>query len=90
VVTYPAEGGYNPGDTWELFVGADNHIQEFRYHRGRDATHITVMSWKDYRKAGPLLVSVNRQGTLKGKPLRVFFSDVSVKLVGSNSWVNAQ
>jgi len=90
VVTYPPEGGYNPGDTWELFVGADNRIQEFSYHRGRDATHITVMSWKDYRKAGPLLVSLNRLGTLKGKPLRVFFSDVSVKLVGSNSWVNAQ
>ena len=38
------KGGYNPGDTWELFVGADNRIQEFSYHRGRDATHITVMS----------------------------------------------
>lgn len=90
VVTYPPEGGYNPGDTWELFVGADNRIQEFSYHRGRDATHITVMSWKDYRKAGPLLVALNRQGTLKGKPLQVSFSDVSVKLIGSNSWVNVQ
>jgi len=48
------------------------------------------MSWKDYRKAGPLLVALNRLGTYKGKPLRIFFSDVAVKLVGSNSWENAQ
>ena len=25
-----------------------------------------------------------------GKPLRVFFSDVSVKLTGSDTWMNAQ
>ena len=90
VVTYPSEGGYNPGDTWELFVGSDNRIQEFSYHRGGDATPSAVMSWSDYRKAGPLLVALNRLGAYKGKPLRIFFSNVSVKLVGSNSWVNAQ
>jgi hypothetical protein len=28
VVTYPSEGGYTPGDTWELFVGPDNHVHE--------------------------------------------------------------
>jgi len=55
-----------------------------------DATPSAVMSWKDYRKAGPLLVALNRLGTYKGKPLRIFFSDVAVKLVGSNSWENAQ
>jgi hypothetical protein len=29
VVKYPSEGGYTPGDTWELFVGTDNCIREF-------------------------------------------------------------
>ena len=90
VVTYPPEGGYNPGDTWELFVGADNRIREFTYHRGGDPKPAAVFSVDDYRKAGPLLVPLNRQGTFMGKQVRVFFSDVSVKLVGSNSWVNAQ
>jgi len=33
-VKYPAEGGYTPGDTWELYVGKDNRVQQLVYHRG--------------------------------------------------------
>jgi hypothetical protein len=91
VVTYPSEGGYTPGDTWELFVGTDNRIREWIYHRGGSAEPTAVASWEDYKKAGPLLVSLNHRGTYKGKPMRVVFSDVSVNLVGgSNTWVKAQ
>jgi hypothetical protein len=90
VVTYPSEGGYTPGDTWELFVGTDNRIQQWSYHPGGSAKPTAVASWEDYRKAGPLLVSLDHLGTFKGKPERIFFSDVSVKLVGSNTWANAQ
>jgi hypothetical protein len=101
VVTYPSDGGYAPGDTWELFVGTNNRIQEWVYHRAGNAKPTGVWSWVDYKKAGPLLVSLDHRGTLfslpgsskplpEGKPVRIFFSDVSVKLVGSNTWVNAQ
>jgi hypothetical protein len=38
----------------------------------------------------PLLVSLDHRGTGDGTPLRVSFSDVSVKLVGSNTWMHAQ
>ena len=35
-VKYPAElGGYTPGDTWDLYVGSDNRVEEMVYHRGR-------------------------------------------------------
>ena len=92
VVTYPPEGGYAPGDTWELFVGPDNRIQEWIYRQGGSAKPTGVWSWEDYKRAGPLLVSLNHRGRWKdGKPVRVFFSDVAVKLVGgANTWVNAQ
>jgi hypothetical protein len=91
VVKYPSEGGYTPGDTWEIFVGADNRIEEFVFHRGGSKKPtVVVASWGDCKKAGPLLVSLDHHGTGDGNPLRVFFSDVSVKLVGSNTWVNAQ
>jgi hypothetical protein len=90
VVTYPSDGGYTPGDIWELFVGADNRIQEWVYHRGGSPKPAAIASWEDYKKAGPLLISLNHRGTRLGKPIRVFFSDVSVKLVGANTWVNAQ
>src|SRR5258705_5441656 len=32
VVKYPSEGGYQPGDTWDLYIGADKRIQEIVYH----------------------------------------------------------
>ena len=92
VVKYPSEGGgYTPGDTWELYVGSKNRVEEFIYHRGGPKKpSVVIATWTGYKKAGPLLISTDRRGTADGKPLRVFFSNVSVKLVGSDTWVNAQ
>ena len=90
-VKYPSEGGYTPGDTWTLFVGTDNRIQEFIFRRGGSKKpSVVIATWADYKKAGPLLVSTDHRGTADGKPLRIFFSDVAVKLTGSDTWVNAQ
>ena len=90
VVTYPSAGGYTPGDSYELFVGADNHIQEWIFHRGGSAKPTLIASWADYKKAGPLVISLDHRGTYQGKPARIFLSNVSVKLVGSNTWTDAQ
>ena len=91
VVKYPAEaGGYTPGDTWDLYVGTDGRIQEIGYHGGGPAKFEVVATWTDYKKAGPLLFSLDHRGTHNGDPLRVSFSDVAVKLVGSNTWMDAQ
>jgi hypothetical protein len=90
VVTYPSEG-YSPGDIWELFIGTDNHIQEWVYNHGGSPKWTGVWSWEDYKRAGPLLVSLNHPGSKEGKPVRVFFSDVAVKLVGgADTWAKAQ
>jgi hypothetical protein len=92
VVKYPTEaGGYTPGDTWELFVGSDGRVEEFIYHRGGPKKpSVVIATWAGYKKAGSLLISTDHRGTADGKPLRLFFSNVSVKLVGSDTWVNAQ
>jgi hypothetical protein len=91
VVKYPSGGGYTPGDTWELYVGADNRIQELAFRHGGSAKPTVVLAtWADYKKAGPLLVSLDHRGTADGKPLRLFFSNVAVKLVGSSTWMDAK
>jgi hypothetical protein len=89
-VTYPSDGGYSPGDTWDLYVGTDGRIQEIAYHGGGLARFEVMATWTDYKKAGPLLLSLDHRGTHNGDPLRVSFSNVAVKLVGSNSWMDAQ
>jgi hypothetical protein len=89
-VRYPS-GGYSPGDTWELYVGPDNRVEELVFHRGGSMKpSLVIVSWEDYKKAGPLLISTDHRGTADGKPLRVSFSNVSVKLAGSDTWLNAQ
>jgi hypothetical protein len=94
VVKYPSEGGYAPGDTWELYVGADHRIEEFIYHGGgpgiQQRPRLLIATWAGYKQAGPLLISTDHRGTADGKPMRVFFSDVAVKLMGSDTWVNAE
>jgi hypothetical protein len=91
VVKYPSEGGYSEGDTWELYVGADKRVEEFIYHRGgtRKPSVVTT-TWTDYKKAGPLVISTDHRRTADGKPGRISFSDVSVKVTGSENWTNAQ
>src|SRR5580704_9696540 len=80
VVKYPSDGGYTPGDTWELYVGSDNRVQEFIYNRGGSKKpSVVITTWAGYKKAGPLLISTDHRGTADGKPARISFSDVSVR-----------
>jgi len=87
-----SEGGYTPGDTWDLYIGPDKRVQEFAYHRaGHGQPKLITAAWEDYKKAGPLLISTNRPGKASHViPSRVFFTDVAVKLTGSDTWVTAQ
>jgi hypothetical protein len=91
VVKYPSDVGYTPGDTWELFIGPDKRVREFIYRRGGPKKpRIVIAAWTDYKKAGPLLVATDHRGTADGKPFRLTFSNVAVKLTGSDTWMNAQ
>ena len=91
VMKYPSQGGYAPGDTWELYIGGDKRIEEMVYRRGGTGKPALVIArWTDHKKAGPLLVSTDHYGTADGKPLRVSLSNVSVKVAGSENWIDAQ
>lgn len=92
VVKYPSDGGYTPGDTWDLYIGPDKRVVQFAYHRGGSGQpKLITAKWEDYKKAGPLLISMSRPGKADHIiPSRVFFSDVAVKLAGSEKWLSAQ
>jgi hypothetical protein len=91
-VKYPAEvGGYTPGDTWDLYVGSNGRVVQFIYHRGgpKKPSNVTT-TWAGYKKAGPLLFSTDHRGTADGKPARIFFTNVAVKVAGSDAWMDAK
>ena len=86
-------GGYTPGDTWDLYVGPDNRVKQMLFRHGAGAKapiKVTTVTWAGYKKAGPILVSTDHRGTADGKPLTLTFTNVAVKLAGSDAWVNAQ
>jgi len=90
-VAYPSNVGYTPGDTWNLYVGEDNRIEQLLFqHGGTKKPSVVKASWEGYKKAGPLLVSTEHKGTADGAPFHLSFSDVAVKLTGSDTWMNAQ
>ena len=90
-VKYPSDVGYTPGDTWDLYVGKDNRVEQLVFrHGGTAKPGVVIASWTGYKKAGPLLISTEHRGTADGKPLHLWISNVAVKLAGSDKWVDAQ
>ncbi|HEY6304710.1 MAG TPA: hypothetical protein VIX14_16750 [Terriglobales bacterium] len=87
----PEVGGYTPGDTWELYVGKDNRVEYLVFHHGgTKKPSLVSATWAGYKKAGPLLISTEHRGTADGKPLHIFITGLSVKVAGSDTWVDAK
>lgn len=82
-VKYPSAGGYTPGDTWDLYVGPDNRVKQMVFHHGPANPRPVVVTWAGYQKVGPLVISTDHRGTAGGKPARIWFTDVAVKLTGA-------
>jgi hypothetical protein len=83
---------YSPGDVWDLYVGSNNRVEQFVFHRGDSGLKpsLAMAAWGDYKKAGSLLIATDRRGTADGQPLRIWFTDLAVKPAGSDTWANAQ
>ena len=89
-VKYPSEGGYTPGDTWDLYVNKDNRVDQFVYHRGGPKKpSLVTTTWEGYKKVGPLLISTEHKGTADGNQVHLFITDVGVKVTGSDLWITA-
>jgi len=91
VVKYSSDGGYTPGDTWMLYVGADNMVKELEFHHGGSVKPgVVIATWEGYKKAGPLVISTDHKGTADGKPFTLSLTNVAVKLAGSDTWIEAK
>jgi hypothetical protein len=88
VVTYPATGGYTPGDVYDLFLDDQYRLMQWVYRRGGSEKPTRISTWEDHRKVGPLTVSLNHQG--EDQNFRVWFTTVGVMMVGADSWLYAQ
>jgi hypothetical protein len=90
-VTYPKTGGgYTPGDSYDLYLGSDNRIIGWIFHEGGTPKTSLMTTWSDYKSAGPIFIALDHRGTHNDKPIRIFFTDVAVKLAGTNEMTQAK
>jgi hypothetical protein len=88
VVTFPPQGGYTPGDVYELFYDSSGRIVQWIYRKGGDATPTRITTWEDYRQLGPLTLALDHQAASGG--FRVWFTDVAVRVSGKPDWLTAK
>ena len=81
IVSYPPEGGYTPGDVYELFLDDSYRISQWIYRKGGSTVPTNVATWDDYRQVGPLLLALNHKWA--NKNVRIWFSNVAAKTTGS-------
>ena len=87
VVTYPATGGYTPGDVYDLYLDDQYRLTQWVYRRGGSEKPTRISTWDDHRKVGPLTMSLNHQG--EDQNFRVWFTNVGIKMVDADRWLFA-
>ena len=88
VITFPATGGYTPGDVYEVYLDDNHRFLQWVYRRGGSEQATRIATWENHRQVGPLMVSLNHRG--EDENFRVWFTSVGVKLAGSNGWMFAE
>jgi len=76
-VSYPPEGGYTPGDTYDLYLGPNHRIIQWVYHKGGAEEATRMSTWESYRRFGPIILSLDHRGPADSN-FRVWFTDVIV------------
>ena len=85
VITFPASGGYTPGDVYEIYLNDDSRLLQWVYRRGGSEEPTRVTTWENYRQAGPLVLSLDHR--TGDDSFRLWFSGVGVKLAGIDNWM---
>lgn len=88
VVKYPDNEGYTPGDVYELFIDKSDRIAQWIYRKGGDIKPTRITTWEDYKKVGPLTLSLDHHSP--DGVFRVWFTDVAVRLAGKSDWIMAK
>lgn len=88
VISYPPATGYTPADVYELFIDENYRLVQWVYRKGGATIPTRQTTWQDYRKVGPLMLSLDHRGQDAG--FRVWFTQVAVQLAGTDTWTQPE
>ena len=77
-IVYGREGGYTPGDAYDLYFGPDFTIREWVYRKGNQQEASLATTWENYMEIHGLKIAgmhQNEDGSFK-----LYFTDVEVDL----------
>lgn len=75
-VSYPSEGGYTPGDSYDIYFDEDYMIREWVYKASGGGREMAT-TWEDYEDFNG--VKISKMHKSKDGSFELFFSDISVE-----------
>ncbi|TYB73929.1 hypothetical protein ES677_08050 [Bizionia gelidisalsuginis] len=75
-LTYSNNGGYTPGDAYDIFYGDDYLIKEWIYRRGNSAEPTMATTWEDYETFGGLKIAKSHKKS--GENWNLNFTNIKV------------
>jgi hypothetical protein len=82
---WPNEGGYTPGDAYDLFIADDAEILGWTFRRA-NAPEGKFFAWKDEVQLGMLRISQSRYLEGSDEPL-IELKDLRLKVAGQTNWI---
>lgn len=74
--SYPSEGGYTPGDSYDIYFNEDNMIQEWVYKSANGKREMPT-TWEDYEDHKGLKIAKMHQSP--DGSFKLFFNDIKVE-----------
>lgn len=72
---YPAEGGYTPGDAYDLYLGGEGLIVQWVFRKG-GGPEGRAMTWENNVDLGPITVCTDH--TNADKSFRLWFTGLKL------------
>jgi hypothetical protein len=76
-ITYSDQGGYTPGDAYDLYYGNDFTIREWVFRQGNSEQPTMMTTWEDIEKVGRLKLATMHKD--KTGNFKLYFTNISVE-----------
>jgi len=77
-ITYKKEGGYTPGDAYDLYFKGDFILREWSFRKGNEKEPSMSTTWEDYQNFNGIKIAKTHK---KGQEdWKLYFTDVTIEL----------
>lgn len=77
-ITYPNEGGYTPGDAYDIFYNEDFMIEEWIFRKGNSKEPTMATTFENYKDYNGIKIATDHK--MPDKNWNLNFTDVSITL----------